>query len=112
MCFLLDNIPLPIYFQAAAMRERGQVDSSQWDKYRTKVDEMSDSEEDEEEREKRLMSNKKKGDMDAKVLKLPAGVDVGNYIEETLRRMPEPIIGPKQIDPELLRKDDKSTKKM
>jgi hypothetical protein len=42
---------------------------------------------------------------------LPAGIDIGKYIETALKRMPEVLIGPKQIIPALLKKSPKGADK-
>lgn len=38
-----------------------------------------------------------------RALNLPAGIDVGRFIEDALKKMPDAIVGPKQILPHLLR---------
>ncbi len=65
---------------------------------------MSDSEEDENERKKKERKEEEKARLEAKTLRIPAGVDLGTFIEETLRRMPEQPVGPKQIIPSLMQK--------
>lgn len=73
-----------------------------WDEIRN-VAEFVDSDEDEEDRAIRMKKKEKKKEYEKRTIPLPAGIDMGKFIEETLERMPEPNIGPKQIIPELVR---------
>lgn len=79
--------------------------ASIWDEYRNE-EEFIDSDEDEEEREARLKKRAVKIQNAKRCLILPSGVDIGRFIEEALERMPEPIVGPKQIVPELLKNNN------
>ena len=38
-----------------------------------------------------------------RMMNLPAGIDVGEFIKEALVKMPDPVVGPKQIIPDLLK---------
>jgi len=77
-----------------------------WDDVRST--EFVDSSEDEDEREVRLAREAKREEFKKRSLPLPAGIDIGNFIAETVARMPEPAVGPKQIRPDLLQNPDRS----
>ena len=63
-----------------------------WDEIRN-VAEFVDSEEDEEDRAIRMKKKAQKKEYEKRTVPLPAGIDMGKFIEETLERMPEPNIG-------------------
>merc|ERR1711874_504504 len=72
-----------------------------WDEVRTST-EYVDSSEDEDEREIRLGREAQREEFKKRSLPLPAGIDIGKFIEESVARMPEPALGPKQIRMDLL----------
>lgn len=75
-----------------------QDSSSFWDQYRVKVESDSDDET-EEEKTRRKNREEQKKLLKARQLVVPAGIDLGKFLEEQLKRVPTPIIGPKKILP-------------
>ena len=77
--------------------ESQESETSAWDEYRNTQDYV-DSDEDDYDRSIRLkMEQVAQEHEKTRTLILPAGIDVGIYIEETLKRMPTPAVGPKNV---------------
>jgi hypothetical protein len=87
--------------------ENEKSEPSIWDEYRN-IPEFIDSDEDDDDRASRKRRMEQKQRYEDRMMCLPAGIDIGKYIETALKRMPEVLIGPKQIIPALLKKSPKT----
>jgi len=94
----------PIEGPDAALQADGGMPEIDWDAYRT--EDYVDSEDEEEDRERRLERQARREEYERRALPLPAGIDIGMFMEEALRRMPEPALGPRQIRRDLLTNPD------
>jgi len=69
-----------------------------WDNFKLELDSIRAIEGVEKTERKRTQKEK----YQKRQIILPAGMDVGRFIEDSLKIMPEPVMGPKQIKPEYL----------
>jgi hypothetical protein len=90
-----------------ALQADGEMPFIDWDLIRSAyTTEYIDSEEEEEDREIRLDRQAKRKEYENRSLPLPAGIDIGRFMEDSLKRMPQPALGPKQIRVDLLTNTD------
>ena len=68
-----------------------------WEEYRSQLQEITEEFLESEDPEKRSLYESQVEELGKLHLNFPAGLDIGKFIEDAVDRMPEPILGPKQI---------------
>ena len=79
-----------------------QEQLSIWDTYRNKP-EFVDSDEDDEEEKNRMRKKQLKQVFQQRQLVIPGGMDIGRFIADSIPRMPDAVVGPKQIKTKYLK---------
>ena len=73
-----------------------------WGEFRSQLEEITEELLDSEEPETREIYNSQTEEFVKLPLNFPAGLDIGKYVADVIAKMPEPELGPKQIDENLL----------
>ena len=75
---------------------------SLWEEYRSQLEEITEEFMESEDPLKKELYDSQREDLHQLFLNFPAGLDIGKFIEDAVDRMPEPDLGPKQIEKQIL----------
>lgn len=78
---------------------------SLWEEYRSQLEEITEEFLESEDPAKKELYESQREDFSKLFLNFPAGIDIGKFIEDAVDKMPEPVLGPKQIQQKYLNQE-------
>ena len=78
---------------------------SLWEEFRSQLEEITEEFLESEDPAKKELYESQREDFSKLFLNFPAGIDIGKFIEDAVDKMPEPILGPKQIEQKYLNQE-------